>query len=128
MPYPKKSVTSLAISIQRHQAAKWKRVKFRDNRTVAPEDGIGGDTCWCGEPNGHYWAGREEGAPHPIDGMFEDHTPPRVRLRQAQQALQDAGVCPKCRGYGTCFTCLDTGVFPPPSHAEAQRIRNGESR
>lgn len=26
---------------------------------------IAGDGCWCGEPFGHDWPGKADGAPHP---------------------------------------------------------------
>jgi len=26
---------------------------------------LAGSGCWCGEPWGHDWPGKEEGAPHP---------------------------------------------------------------
>lgn len=26
---------------------------------------LAGDGCWCGEPYGHDWAGKADGAPHP---------------------------------------------------------------
>lgn len=32
---------------------------------VGPTDTIAMDGCWCGEPNGHDWPGKAEGAPHP---------------------------------------------------------------
>ena len=32
---------------------------------VGPGETIAGDGCWCGEPNGHDWPGKDEGAPHP---------------------------------------------------------------
>jgi hypothetical protein len=26
---------------------------------------IGGRGCWCGQPYGHDWPGKDDGAPHP---------------------------------------------------------------
>jgi hypothetical protein len=38
----------------------------RDNRHPATRLGaISGRGCWCGDPNGHDWPGKDEGAPHP---------------------------------------------------------------
>ena len=45
-------------------AAKWGRVSFEDNRSTRGVF-LGGQNCWCGEPSGHPWAGKTEGAPHP---------------------------------------------------------------
>lgn len=52
-------------------AAKWRRVRFADNRDPAttgrplmvgtPDD----KRCWCLEPLGHPWPGKDDGAPHP---------------------------------------------------------------
>jgi len=28
---------------------------------------ISGDGCWCGQPYGHDWPGRADGAPHPSE-------------------------------------------------------------
>jgi len=48
--------------------AKWSKVRFRDNRVPGTRDedpALGGGDCWCGEPDGHPWPGKLEGAPHP---------------------------------------------------------------
>jgi hypothetical protein len=49
-------------------AAKWRRVRFRDNRdpSIAAGMALGaGDRCWCGEERNHDWPGKDAGAPHP---------------------------------------------------------------
>ena len=55
---PERSMDRVPISI-------WMR--YRDNRAAEtrgmPLGGAGG--CWCGEPQGHPWMGKGEGAPHP---------------------------------------------------------------
>jgi hypothetical protein len=41
--------------------------RFRDNRDPATRGkvlGVAGG-CWCGEPSGHPWPGKADGAPHP---------------------------------------------------------------
>ncbi|MEV4974425.1 hypothetical protein [Streptomyces scopuliridis] len=52
-------------------AAKYRRKAYRDNRapaTRAPETVLGlREICWCGEPSGHDWPGRDDGTPHPRD-------------------------------------------------------------
>lgn len=39
----------------------------RDNRDPATRDEVLAerDRCWCGDPSGHGWSGKAEGAPHP---------------------------------------------------------------
>jgi hypothetical protein len=69
MADPKRERRLAAIAAQ--SAAKWQRVRFRDNREPStlrrplmlgtPDD----VRCWCGEPNGHGWLGKGDGAPHP---------------------------------------------------------------
>jgi hypothetical protein len=52
----------------RSSRAKWKNVKFRDNRdpdTVKAEGKMGGGDCWCGQRSGHDWPGKSDGKPHP---------------------------------------------------------------
>jgi hypothetical protein len=54
-------------------AAKWRRARFADNRDPAttrrplmvgtPDD----KRCWCLQPLGHDWPGKDDGAPHPRD-------------------------------------------------------------
>lgn len=34
-------------------------------RHVQPSEVIHCGGCWCGEPNGHDWPGKADGAPHP---------------------------------------------------------------
>lgn len=137
MPYPKKSPSSRAIARANSKRSKWKRVRFRDNRTVTEKDGIGMmGYCWCGEKDNHDWPGKADGEPHPYPKELAD-LPPKVQAREAQLAFQESGVCPVCRGYpenmpavddsltrkaGHCAACLDTGVFPPPSYEESRRI------
>ena len=60
-----------ALAVERKSAAKWRRVRFRDNRepttTRSPMMlGTPDDVrCWCGGPNRHDWAGKDDGQPHP---------------------------------------------------------------
>ena len=128
MVYAKKSVESRTIAYERQRAAKWKRVRFRDNRLPETRSHILGGTggCWCGEPYGHDWPGRDRDLPHPSPREIAGE-PPKVRARMEQMALQDAGVCPNCKGYPSkqdgCPTCLDTGEFPPPTSARAAELR-----
>jgi hypothetical protein len=49
---PKRERRLAAIAAQ--SAAKWQRVRFRDNREPSTL-----------EPNGHGWLGKGDGAPHP---------------------------------------------------------------
>ena len=38
----------------------------RDNREPSTKlRAIAAGGCWCGEPYGHAWAGKADGAPHP---------------------------------------------------------------
>lgn len=39
----------------------------RDNRDPATRDAVLAelDRCWCGDPSGHGWPGKADGAPHP---------------------------------------------------------------
>lgn len=113
-----------SIAASRSRAAKWKRVRFKDNRlpeTTTSTINAGG--CWCGEPHNHDWPGRDKGEPHPVtSGKGTIRVPPHVVRREAILALEAAGVCPTCRGYPeeglngkpTCVTCSGTGDFPPP--------------
>lgn len=114
-------------------AAKWKRVRFKDNRLPETKQAsVAAFECWCGQGFDHDWPGKDEGAPHPVP-QPERPTPPRVAEREALLALQEAGVCPVCRGYPKnplggrlkdrpfCRTCQGTGEFPAPSTAELIR-------
>ncbi|MEV7422848.1 hypothetical protein [Streptomyces sp. NPDC091212] len=51
-------------------AAKYRRQADRADRVQTPaSDPLGTSArCWCGEPYGHDWPGRADGAPHPRDG------------------------------------------------------------
>lgn len=50
----------------RSSRAKWRRVAHADNREPSTRhDVLAGDGCWCGEPFGHDWPGKADGAPHP---------------------------------------------------------------
>ena len=132
MTYPKRSVEARTIAHARSRAAKWKRVRFRDNRVEETKSASAhGHGCWCGEPYPHTWPGQDEGAPHPAP-KTDPGIPPRVRLRMQQQALQEAGVCPVCLGYPTvlnsygiphCDPCLGMGIFPPPKRDEWEQWR-----
>lgn len=54
-------------------AAKWRGVRFKDNRLVETvTTAMPGEPavdkpilCWCGELSGHDWDGKAEGDPHP---------------------------------------------------------------
>jgi hypothetical protein len=130
MPYPRREAKIVAK--QNHMRAKWGRIAFRDNRLEETKNtSLTTGGCWCGLDNGHDWPGKSEGKLHPVPGD-DRPLPPKVLAREAQIALQDAGVCPACRGYPThinqfgqpwCDPCLGTGVFPPPSHDEARRMK-----
>ncbi|WP_416976686.1 hypothetical protein [Streptomyces sp. T028] len=69
MADPKRVRAQAAADAQ--AAAKWKRVHFRDNRdpaTLRPPLMVGtpdDKRCWCLEPLGHDWPGKDDGAPHP---------------------------------------------------------------
>jgi hypothetical protein len=68
MPAPKAERTTAAVD--RAIAAKWLHVRFRDNREPSTRGDVlaAENTCWCGEPYGHDWEGKADGAPHPRDG------------------------------------------------------------
>jgi hypothetical protein len=58
---------------QQSSAAKWRRVRYRDNRAPAtiepPLYDRETQRCWCGIPYPHDWPGKEDGIPHPRHGM-----------------------------------------------------------
>jgi hypothetical protein len=112
MPYPKKSATSRAIARDRSAQAKWKRVRFRDNRLPETKDAantLSTGGCWCGEPFDHDWPGRDEGAPHPLDRVAPPGLTPKQLEREARLALQAAGVCP----IATAVLACPPGSFLP---------------
>lgn len=55
--------TAARVAKSRSSAAKWGRVRFKDNREESTKGGVTGayNRCWCGEPSGH-WQGP---GPHP---------------------------------------------------------------
>lgn len=58
-----------AGAAERSSAAKWRRVRHRDNREPSTRGyaPLSGGGCWCGSDFGHSWPGKAEGAPHPRD-------------------------------------------------------------
>lgn len=69
MPMLRRDATLLAVGNK--VTAKWRRIRFRDNREPATTRrpmmlGTPSDLrCWCSEPVGHDWPGKEDGEPHP---------------------------------------------------------------
>lgn len=59
------------LAVDSKMAAKWWRLRFRDNRHPATTQrplmlGTPGNIrCWCGDPYPHDWTGRDDGQPHP---------------------------------------------------------------
>lgn len=48
------------------QAARNRRRHYPDNREPSTRGmAIASGGCWCGEPFGHDWAGKADGASHP---------------------------------------------------------------
>lgn len=68
---PMKRSDKADAAIQAKQAARWRHVRFRDNRepsTIRRPLMLGGPDdvrCWCGEPWGHDWPGKDQNASHP---------------------------------------------------------------
>lgn len=60
-----------AAAVEANIKAKWRRTHFRDNRQPATKRrplmlGTPDDLrCWCHEPAGHDWPGKNNGQPHP---------------------------------------------------------------
>ena len=44
---------------------KRRRVKPDDREPSTRKIALGGAACWCGEPFGHDWPGKDAGAAHP---------------------------------------------------------------
>jgi len=66
IPRATRESTIRLLAADKSSRAKWSHVRFRDNRepsTRALPPHCGG--CWCGGENGHDWAGKADGAPHP---------------------------------------------------------------
>lgn len=69
MPSKRSDKANAAIAAK--SAARWRRIRFRDNREASTVQrplmlGAPGDTrCWCGKPHDHDWPGKDENAPHP---------------------------------------------------------------
>lgn len=62
----KKAKATVAAS--RSVRAKYRHKDYPDNRlpeTRLRFSALGDGTCWCGEPFGHDWEGKADGAPHP---------------------------------------------------------------
>jgi hypothetical protein len=59
--------TRAAMAAAKSSAAKNRgRRHGRDNREPSTRGNVKyGTGCWCGEPFGHDWPGKGDGAPHP---------------------------------------------------------------
>ncbi|MFJ2178915.1 hypothetical protein ACIOHE_39230 [Streptomyces sp. NPDC087851] len=68
MANPKRARAQAAAAAS--AAAKYRRQAARADRDQTPVSATLGTrgACWCGEPYGHDWPGRADGAPHPRDG------------------------------------------------------------
>lgn len=68
---PMKRSDKAESAIEAKLRARWRRVRFRDNRepsTVRSPMMLGGPDdvrCWCGEPWRHDWPGKDMQEPHP---------------------------------------------------------------
>ena len=66
---PRSKRDGARVAMERSAAAKYGRIARRKAAQAKPEERLQvighGTTCWCGEPMGHDWPGRDEGAPHP---------------------------------------------------------------
>jgi len=55
--------------LERRSDAPWTRPRHREpvyaEGTRPGDMAAGGCGCWCGEPQGHAWPGKANGAPHP---------------------------------------------------------------
>ena len=47
--------------------AKHRRTKPDDREPSTRKIALGGAVCWCGEPFGHDWPGKDAGVAHPRD-------------------------------------------------------------
>lgn len=58
----------LLLIADRSSRAKRRRIKADDREPSTRRVALGGPACWCGEPWGHPWPGKDDGAPHPRGG------------------------------------------------------------